>query len=227
MLSSFTTRFRSLIWFLIFTFLLYSTPPYIEILSRYELRIFLSEAQAEEGDPPPDIPPETEAPPPPQQIQTLGLSSQSENDLDRVTPSVSFNVDDFTGGVHLSYPIVVPPARNGLAPNLSLSYSSSAGNGWIGVGWDLSVGFIQRRGPKRAVPKYDSTDKFELQMGGSPQELVSIPGTNEYRLKIEGASLKINYLSSSNSWEVYDKSGLKHKDRTESIHSIGYLSLVS
>jgi hypothetical protein len=35
---------------------------------------------------------------PPQQVQTSGLtSSQSENDLDRVTSSVSFNVDDFTG----------------------------------------------------------------------------------------------------------------------------------
>jgi len=107
----------------------------------------------------------------------------------------------------LSYPLAVPPARGGLAPQISLSYSSSGGNGWLGVGWDLSLGYIQRRGPRKGVPKYNDTeDVFELTLGGAPQELVPIGG-NAYRLRIEGAYLKIQYYTSGNFWAVWDKSG--------------------
>jgi hypothetical protein len=109
----------------------------------------------------------------------------------------------------MRYPIQVPPARAGLSPKLSINYSSSGGNGWLGVGWDLSMGFIQRRGPRKSVPKYNDTiDLFELNLGGASQELVPI-GSGEYRLRIEGAYLKIKYYSSGNYWEVWDKSGTK------------------
>jgi RHS repeat-associated protein len=133
----------------------------------------------------------------------------SNESSSQISAPVSFKVDDFTGAAHVSFPIAVPPARGGLAPQLSLNYSSSGGNGWLGVGWDLSVGFIQRRGPRKGVPKYNDTqDVFELQLGGAPQELVPIGG-GEYRLKIEGAYLKIRYYSAGNYWEVLDKSGTK------------------
>jgi YD repeat-containing protein len=135
-------------------------------------------------------------------------SSSSSESQNPATPSVSFTVDDFTGAAHLSYPISVPPARAGLSPQISISYSSSGGNGWLGVGWDLAAGgYIQRRGPRKGVPKYDSTDVFELSLGGAPQELVSI-GNNEYRLRIEGAYLKIVRYA-GNYWQVWDKAGNK------------------
>jgi RHS repeat-associated protein len=118
-------------------------------------------------------------------------------------------VDDFSGAAHLSYPIVVPPGRSGLSPQLSLNYSSTGVNGWLGVGWDIPVGSIQRRGPRKGVPKYnDTNDVFELNLGGASQELVPIGG-DEYRLKIEGALLKVKYYSTGNYWELWDKSGIK------------------
>jgi len=49
----------------------------------------------------------------------------------------SFAVD-YTGAATLNIPIDVPPGRAGMKPNLSLSYSSSNGNGYVGVGWTLS-----------------------------------------------------------------------------------------
>jgi hypothetical protein len=52
--------------------------------------------------------------------------------------------DLFTGAMSYSIPIEVPVGRNGMNPNLALSYRSSNRNGWLGVGWDLSVGAIQR-----------------------------------------------------------------------------------
>jgi hypothetical protein len=50
----------------------------------------------------------------------------------------------FTGSATTSVPIVVPPGRGGIAPNLALVYNSAMRNGWIGVGWDLDMGSIQR-----------------------------------------------------------------------------------
>ncbi|GLI28356.1 hypothetical protein ARHIZOSPH14_25980 [Agromyces rhizosphaerae] len=45
------------------------------------------------------------------------------------------------GGAHLSYPLPIPAGR-GITPELSLDYDSSGGNGWVGTGWDLSVGEV-------------------------------------------------------------------------------------
>jgi hypothetical protein len=45
------------------------------------------------------------------------------------------------GSAQLSYPFVIPPGR-GITPELALSYDSGGGDGWVGLGWDLSVGEI-------------------------------------------------------------------------------------
>ncbi|MBD0710629.1 MULTISPECIES: RHS repeat-associated core domain-containing protein [unclassified Streptomyces] len=60
-----------------------------------------------------------------------------------------------SGAFTWSYPMVMPPAPAGPAPNVTLSYSSQAADGktavsspqssWIGEGWDYSPGFIERR----------------------------------------------------------------------------------
>jgi hypothetical protein len=224
MLCSFTTRFRNFIWFLIFTFTLYCMPNY-ELFLPYKIHFGIPEAGAAEttGESQAQAAETTEkvqteasekkASPTEESSSsaaTASVTSSGDSEPPRQGGStVSFNVDDFTGAAHLSYPIVVPPGRSGLSPQLSLDYASLSGNGWLGVGWDLATGYIQRRGPRKGVPKYDDTkDVYELNLGGSPQELVSI-GNDEYRLKIEGAFLKIQYNSTGNYWQLWDKSGAK------------------
>ena len=49
----------------------------------------------------------------------------------------TISVDD-RGQAHQHIPIGVPPGRAGMQPELSLEYSSSAGNGVVGTGWGLS-----------------------------------------------------------------------------------------
>ncbi|MBC7172689.1 MAG: hypothetical protein H5U40_09695, partial [Polyangiaceae bacterium] len=46
------------------------------------------------------------------------------------------------GDASVQYPLVVPPGRRGAQPGLALTYSSSAGNGWVGVGWDVGISSI-------------------------------------------------------------------------------------
>ncbi|MEV4756131.1 RHS repeat-associated core domain-containing protein [Micromonospora sp. NPDC049559] len=71
-----------------------------------------------------------------------------------LSPSATWEVSGQTGDFSWSYPLRVPPSPGGLDPELSLSYSSSLVDGrtsatnnqasWVGDGWDLSPGFIER-----------------------------------------------------------------------------------
>jgi len=67
----------------------------------------------------------------------------------------SVQSDQFSGTFSYSIPIKVPPGRNGMQPNLSLVYRSTNGHSWVGQGWDLNPGRIERS-TKDGVPKYNS-----------------------------------------------------------------------
>jgi|GEM_PF-5198968 len=109
------------------------------------------------------------------------------------------------GSATLSYPIEVPPGRGGLAPQIALNYSSSSHNGWVGVGWELSLGSIERS-TKFGKPDYDNDDTFTLHMSGVSEELVK--EGDEYRLKDEGAFLRLKKVNDI--WEVTAKNGTKY-----------------
>jgi len=124
------------------------------------------------------------------------------------SPTKSFQTDLFTGRAQTSVPIFVPPGRKNVQPSLSLGYSSSQGNGWLGMGWSLDMGSISRS-TKMGVPKYDSTDTFVFSFQGVSSDLVLV-ATNEYRAKDEALFLKFVYDSVNNKWTVTDKSGTQH-----------------
>ena len=119
-----------------------------------------------------------------------------------------FQTDLFTGRASSVIPIVVPPGRGGIQPDIKLAYTSGGGNGWCGVGWDLSFGSISRNTDKGA-PTYDDTkDKFTAVMSGVASDLISIGGA-EYRAKFDPSYLRFRFTE--NSWEVWDKSGTKYQ----------------
>ena len=89
-------------------------------------------------------------------------------------------------------------------PGIALMYRSTNGNGWVGVGWELEVGAIERN-TKNGV-NYSGSD-YVLRMAGAAVDLVSIGG-NEYRAKIEGAFYRVQ--KTSDFWVVTDKAGVKY-----------------
>jgi YD repeat-containing protein len=138
------------------------------------------------------------------------------------------NTSLYTGAFTYSYPIQVQPGRNGMQPDLNLVYNSQAGNGWLGIGWDLSVGSIQRSTSKGA-PTYDRNDTFIFNLSGQSQELVSI-GTGsdaygpytEYRAQIESSFIRFRYYpvgKYGGPWRAWTKDGRRHDFTGLALHS--------
>ncbi|MEV7601658.1 polymorphic toxin-type HINT domain-containing protein [Kitasatospora sp. NPDC089797] len=71
-----------------------------------------------------------------------------------LSPSQSWTAGGSSGAFTYGYPVQMPPALAGSAPKVALSYDSASVDGrtsstnaqasWIGDGWDLGAGFIER-----------------------------------------------------------------------------------
>src|SRR5215475_11895248 len=84
----------------------------------------------------------------------------------------TFAPDLHTGTGNFSIPLVLPPGRNGLQPQLSLNYSTGSGNGPFGLGWSISVPGVSRKTSK-GVPRYnDAQDVFLL---SGAEDLIAVP----------------------------------------------------
>ncbi|TGL50825.1 hypothetical protein EHQ61_08580, partial [Leptospira wolffii] len=116
------------------------------------------------------------------------------------------------GAVSLSYPIQVTPGRAGIQPNLAISYSSTGGDGWAGVGWSIGLGAITRT-PEYGALYYDSRDFFTW----NGKRLIKVSGSSSsengtYRAEITDQNAPILILTNIESggvWEVRDSSGTK------------------
>ncbi|MFC0626017.1 SpvB/TcaC N-terminal domain-containing protein [Kribbella deserti] len=123
------------------------------------------------------------------------------------------------GDNRLSYPVELPPGRLGVQPQVRLSYSSAASNGWLGVGWDLAVPSVTID-TRWGVPRYDATKETETYLvDGEQVTPVAHRGTpvartaeKVFHSRVEGGFAKIVRHGSSPktySWEITDKSGTR------------------
>lgn len=123
------------------------------------------------------------------------------------------------GQARLGYPIEVPPGRLGLQPSLALQYNSGSGDGWAGVGWDLSTPAITID-TRWGVPRYDGAKETETYLLNGEQLTpvahrgAALPRTAEkvFHTRVEGKFSKIvrhgdgpaNYW-----WEITEKDGTR------------------
>ncbi|WP_444935777.1 FG-GAP-like repeat-containing protein [Microbulbifer sp. JMSA004] len=84
------------------------------------------------------------------------------------------------GAVNYNFPVALPPGRNGMAPSLSVSYSSQSGYGNLGFGWSIGTGGAVSRCQKtfaidgKSTPvQFDSSDKLCL----NGQRLILVSGS--------------------------------------------------
>jgi RHS repeat-associated protein len=90
-------------------------------------------------------------------------AAQPVESIDAVPPAiVPMPARPFVGAAQHRIPLTVPPFR-GLEPALAISYGSSAGNGWLGVGMTLEgLSTIERVSDTLGAPRGDATDLFLL-----------------------------------------------------------------
>ncbi|MEO1272274.1 MAG: toxin TcdB middle/N-terminal domain-containing protein, partial [Myxococcota bacterium] len=89
-----------------------------------------------------------------------------------------------------SVPIELPQGFGATTPNLSLSYSSGAPSHILGMGWSISIPSVERM-TYRGLPDYDSDDDFCANGG---EQLVRLPGTQQYRARFEGGFVRYSWL---------------------------------
>ncbi|MBO7606647.1 MAG: hypothetical protein J6T28_03395, partial [Paludibacteraceae bacterium] len=101
----------------------------------------------------------------PESPETQGFAPTMMSDLQAADPTAKVQMIEApqansNGTASLSYSLEMPPARNGMAPNLSIQYSSDAGSGWLGEGWNLSTSSISVD-TRWGVPRYNKGTETE------------------------------------------------------------------
>ncbi len=122
------------------------------------------------------------------------------------------------GSASFSYPIPIPSGRKGMQPNIAIQYNSSGGNGWMGLGFDLSLPAINVE-TRWGVPLYSHNLETESYSVSGEQMLPLVyrsnyeprsTGDKEFFPRVEGAFKKtIRHGNAPDNywWEVIDKSG--------------------
>lgn len=142
------------------------------------------------------------------------------------TPTMDgFQVSQFTGAATYTYPLWLPPGPGGLQPSLALSYNSQVVNdatlqtqaSWVGMGWSLDTGYIQRNMHDTADDTSDDT--YSVVVNGVSGMLIRITdpsGTpanvDNYRLSTDNFWRFWAYTSSGEitKWVAWDKAGNKY-----------------
>lgn len=129
------------------------------------------------------------------------------------------------GSASLSYPILLPPSRNGIAPSLGVEYDSDLADGWLGEGWNIPVPSITVD-TRWGVPLYDPEYETETYLldgvmlaecnGATPrvahrgERRARSSGSVAFQTRRGGDFAKIIRKGSTPSnyiWEVTDKNG--------------------
>lgn len=84
---------------------------------------------------------------------------QVANPLDEINLIQSPKANNM-GTANLTYPLKLPAGRNGLQPNLAITYNSNNANGWMGLGWDINIPAITIE-TRWGVPYYDENKESE------------------------------------------------------------------
>ncbi|MCP4408275.1 MAG: hypothetical protein GY807_11045 [Gammaproteobacteria bacterium] len=121
-------------------------------------------------------------------------------------------VSDFDGSLNISQKIEVPPGRNGLQPDLVLSYNSNARDidNLYGHGWSVNIPHIVRLN-KTGTNNLYGEDYYHSSLDG---ELVAMGG-GEYKARTDRGN-NHTYTLSNDTWIVTDKFGTTHTFGTTS-----------
>jgi RHS repeat-associated protein len=148
---------------------------------------------------------------------TAGTSGSSgDYSATSLTPGGSWSTSGNTGAFTYSYPIAVPPALGGVAPNVDLSYNSAGQDArtegtnnqssWLGDGWASTENYVERTykscddDSSSGAPKNDGDECWAgqiltLSLNGSSTDIVYDDATKTFRPADDNSTTKIEDLS--------------------------------
>ncbi len=142
---------------------------------------------------------------------STAASALAVDDLDSSSFIVEsqFEPDMRTGAFTYSYPLTVPPGRNGVQPSLALSYSSANNDNAsvVGYGWTLDIPSIERINRYGTDDLYDNHD-FTSALSGELEDITLTDATHgSFGAKVDdGSFLEYDYATDE-TWTVTDKFG--------------------
>ena len=130
-------------------------------------------------------------------------------DREAVRPEIRIEADEPTGALALSFPIAVPPGRNGMEPALALTYASQRQElaSMVGFGWAWEMPAIERINRKGAATLY-TENFFRSSLDGEIIRAESAPDTENYGAKVENGAFRKYEFRDRRSWKVTDKRGV-------------------
>ncbi|WP_051370875.1 RHS repeat-associated core domain-containing protein [Streptomyces sp. 142MFCol3.1] len=173
---------------------------------------------------------------------TSGSSSdQGDYRASTLSPTGSWAVSTGSGAFTYSMPVQLPKAPFGATPSLSLSYNSQSVDGrtsatnnqasWAGMGWDLDVGFIERRYkncsqdglPQIGDMCWDSPNSakepdgamYSISLNGVSSQLVQDgTGTGSYHVQ-DDPGWRVQHLTGGHGsddeyWAISDQDGMRY-----------------
>lgn len=117
----------------------------------------------------------------PESPETGSYAPNSIKDIKAANPSegivsIAPPTPNSMGSVTTNFPIKLPAGRAGMQPSLNVSYSSEGGNGWMGMGWDMSIPAVSID-TRWGVPRYDGGTETEIySLGGEQLTFEVSPG---------------------------------------------------
>lgn len=123
-----------------------------------------------------------------------------------VADEISTNVDMFSGRLRSTLAIETLPGRRKIQPGLVVTYTSPQRNNWLGRGWDLSLGSIERD-----TTLGMDTLRYAFHTSESSDELVPV-APNEYSVRIEAAFRRFSLRTAGGQsmWEVTATDGTRY-----------------
>ncbi len=80
----------------------------------------------------------------PESPDVQAYTSTSMKGIKAANPTAAVNLlappsANSTGSASMTYPLNLPAGRNGIQPEVSISYNSEGDNSWMGLGWNLAI----------------------------------------------------------------------------------------
>ena len=119
-------------------------------------------------------------------------------------------IDKNTGALNTTFPIDIPPGRNGLQPNVNLVYNSqnTQQGSIVGEGWSIGIPYIERLNIN-GVDKLYSTSTPSYFNSSLDGRLSTTTVGSSYIARTENGTFN-KYTFSTNQWTVTDKNGTQY-----------------